>query len=467
MCCLTRAHCTEDFLLIDRPHLPPDGILVSPMGARHSVGRQVELGRSQDLLARAQRVIPGATQTFSKGPTQWVQGIAPIFAGRVKGPYLWDVDGNRYFDLPMALGPVILGHGHPAVTAAIERALADGITFTLPHPLETEVAETIVGAVPGAEMVRFAKSGSDATSAAVRAARALTGRERIAFSGYHGWHDWHIGATSRSAGVPRAVRELSHEFTFNDLDLLDAVLNAHEGEFAAIILEPAGLHEPTPGFLEGIRSRADSLGALLVFDEIITGFRLGMGGAQEHYGIQADLVCFGKALANGMPLSAVAGPERYMRVFEDEVFFSGTHGGEVLSLAACRATLEVLDTEDVHPNLWRRGERLMSAINAAAQRHDLAGRIAASGAAPRSVVSVTEPDPEAGAFARTLLQQELVKRGVLFNGSNFICHAHTDEDIEEIAAAYVGAIARVAELWPDGIAEALEGAPLAPVFRQP
>lgn len=422
--------------------------------------------RSEDLLARAARVIPGATQTASKGPSQWVRGAAPLFAERAEGPFLWDVEGNRYFDLPMALGPVILGHAHPAVRQSIEENLAAGITFTLPHRLETEVAERIVAAVPSAEMVRFGKTGSDATTAAIRAARAITGREHVAFCGYHGWHDWHIGATSKWAGVPAAVRALTHEFEFGDLASLDSLIARHGGELAAVILEPAGVHEPTAGFLQGVSARAHDAGALLVFDEILTGFRVAMGGAQERYAIEADLACFGKALANGMPLSAVVGPERYMRVFEQDVFFSGTHGGELPSLAAARATLDVLAAEPVHEHLWRLGDALIDGINDAARRYGLSEHISATGAAPRSVVSIVEPHPGAGLLARTLVQQELARRGVLFNGSNFICYAHSDQHIAAVITAYEASLARLAEVWPDQVGEALEGPPLQPVFSR-
>lgn len=423
--------------------------------------------RSEELLERAMRLIPGASQTVSKGPSQWARGVAPLFAARAEGPYLWDIEGARYFDLPMALGPVILGHGHPAVREAIERALDDGITFTLPHPLETEVAECIVAAVPNAEMVRFGKTGSDATSAAIRAARAITGREHIAFSGYHGWHDWHIGATSWHSGVPLAVRELTHGFEFGNLAALDELISSHPGELAAVILEPAGAQEPSAEFLHAVAERVRGAGALLIYDEIITGFRLAMGGAQERYGVEPDLACFGKALANGMPVSAVAGPEHLMRVFEREIFFSGTHGGEILSLAACRATLDVLAHEPVHERLWHLGTKLMDAINDSALRHGVAEHVAATGAAPRSIVSISEPDPEAGLVAKTYLQQELAKLGVLFNGSNFICNAHSDADIDAIASAYDDAISQLAELWPDGLEQALEAPVLRPVFTRP
>jgi glutamate-1-semialdehyde aminotransferase len=419
------------------------------------------LTRSQELLERAGRVIPAWTQTLSKNPTQWVQGVAPAYAARAEGAHVWDVDGNRYLDLPMALGPVILGHSHPVVTEAIERQLQDGIVFTLPHPIEVEVAEMVVARVPGAERVRFAKTGSEVTSAAVRLARAVTGRDDILAAGYHGWHDWYIGSTSRSLGVPTAVRELTSTFTFNDLDSLDAALDSSQP--AAVILEPAGAEEPAPGFLEAVVERARKAGALVIFDEIITGFRVAPGGAQERYGVEADLVTFGKALGNGMPISALAGRAELMERLE-EVFFSGTHGGEALSLAAARAVLGELDAA-AYERLYETGERLRAGIEAAISAHDLSDWVAIGGAAPRTVVTVREPDGAKGLPAKTLVQQELVKRGVLFNGSNFICLAHSDEDIVQATKAYGDAFERLAAALPNNVADLLEGPSIQPAFR--
>src|SRR6266567_4409052 len=191
------------------------------------------LAKSREYFARARHVIPSCTQTFSKGPTQFVQGVAPIFLQRGKGSHVWDVDGNEYIDFPMALGPILLGYAEPAVDEAIRRQLADGITFTLMHPLEVEVAERIVTACPGVEAVRFAKSGSEAMSAAVRAARAYTGRDRVLVSGYHGWHDWYIATTTRNRGVPEVVTSLVATFPFDDLDALAEALKG--GPTAAVI----------------------------------------------------------------------------------------------------------------------------------------------------------------------------------------------------------------------------------------
>jgi glutamate-1-semialdehyde aminotransferase len=425
-----------------------------------------KLDKSAELLERARRVIPAFTQTLSKNPTQWVQGVAPAYVSHAKGAHVWDVDGNRYVDFPMALGPVILGHADPGVSEAIERQLRDGIVFTLPHPVEVEVAERIVELVPGAERVRFGKTGSDVTTAAIRLARACTGRDRVLVCGYHGWHDWYIGSTSCAIGVPAAVRELTGTFAFNDLASLEAALDGRPGETAAVILEPCGVEEPDPGFLEGVVSRAHADGAVVVFDEIITGFRLALGGAQERYGVRADLAVFGKALGNGMPISALTGKAELMDRLE-EVFFSGTHGGETLSLAAARAVLDQLDAR-AYEYLYEMGERLRAGIRGAVDDAGVGEFVQISGAAPRTIVAIREPDLEGlapGLPAKTLVQQELVKRGVLFNGSNFICLAHSDEDIELAIAAYADAFFRLAEGLAGDLLGMLEGEPIQPAFR--
>jgi glutamate-1-semialdehyde aminotransferase len=424
-----------------------------------------ELTRSQELLARARRLIPGASQTMSKGPTQWAQGLAPAYLHRGRGARVQDVDGRWYLDFPMALGPVVLGHGHPAVNAAIRAQLQDGIAFTLPHPLELEVAERIAAIVPNAERVRFGKSGSDVTSAAIRLARAVTGRERVLSAGYHGWHDWYIGSTSMHAGVPRAVRELTEVIPWGDLGELRTALERHPGEIAAVILEPVGIAEPPTGYLQGVVEVAHEHGALAVFDEIITGFRLAPGGAQEHYGAMADLACFGKALGNGMPISALVGRGEIMDALE-RVFFSGTHGGEALSLAAARATLEVMQTESVHDHLWRLGARLQEGVRGAIAHHGLEEWVLCGGAAPWTIVSVREPDPQGATLpAKTLLQQEMLRAGVLYNGSNFVSLAHGEEEIDEAIDAYDHAFGRLAQALPDGVEALLEAPPVSQVFR--
>jgi glutamate-1-semialdehyde 2,1-aminomutase/spore coat polysaccharide biosynthesis protein SpsF len=425
------------------------------------------LRRSSELLARARELIPGASQTLSKGPTQWVQGVAPNYMERAEGAHVWDVDGNRYLDFPMALGPVLLGHRHPAVEQAILEQLRSGITFSLPHPIEIEVAERIVELVPGAERVRFAKSGSDATSAAVRLARANTGRERVIVTGYHGWHDWYIGSTTRHAGVPEAVRALVEQVPFGDMEMLSEALERHSGEVACVVCEPVGALVPTPALLGEMVDLVHRHDALVVFDEVISGFRLAPGGAQQHFGVRADLVCFGKALGNGMPISALVGAAAQMDGLQD-VFFSGTHGGETLSLAAARATLDVLAREPVSERLWRLGERLQAGVSSAIERHDLEEWVSCAGAAPWTIVGVREAHPDASTLpAKSLLQQEMIKRGVLFNGSNFISYAHREADIDLAIEAYDASLEVLSSALPDNLESRLEGAPLTPAFRTP
>lgn len=421
--------------------------------------------RSDELLARAEGLIPAWTQTLSKNPSQWMRGVAPAYLARGRGAHVWDVDGNEYIDWPMALGPVLLGHGDEAVSEAIRRQLDDGIVFTLPHPIELEVAEEVQRRVPGAERVRFGKTGSDVNSAAVRLARAFTGRDGIVACGYHGWHDWFVGTTSRALGVPDAVRALTDTFAFGDLGSLDAALDRQDGGTAAVILEAAGSREPPAGFLAEVVERAHAAGALVVFDEVITGFRFAAGGAQERYGVTADLATFGKALGNGMPIAALTGRGEVMDMLED-VFFSGTHGGETLSLAAAEATLARL-TPDAYAELERKGGMLRDGVRAEIAATGVDPWVTIDGAACWPVTVVTEPVAGGALLAKSLVQQEMVKRGVLFNGSNFISLAHSDEDVERTVAAYGAAFGKLAEVAPDRISEALESEPLSPAFRAP
>jgi glutamate-1-semialdehyde aminotransferase len=424
------------------------------------------LDKSAKLLERARRIVPAYTQTLSKNPTQWIQGVAPVYVSHAKGAHVWDVDGNRYVDFPMALGPVMLGHADPAVNEAIERQLRDGIVFTLPHPIELEVAERLVQLVPGAERVRFGKTGSDVTTAAVRLARACTGRDKVLVCGYHGWHDWYIGSTSRAIGVPGPVRALTGTFAFNDIASFEAALEDQRGETAAVILEPCAAHEPEPGFLDSVVSLSRAAGAVVIFDEIITGFRLAKGGAQEHYGVTADLAVFGKALGNGMPISAITGRGELMDRLED-VFFSGTHGGETLSLAAATAVLDRLDAH-LYEALYTKGERLREGIQRGVDQAGVGEWVEVTGAAPRIVVTVREPELDTtgdGLPAKTLVQQELLSRGVLFNGSNFTCLAHSDDDLELAIDAYGEAFALLAEGLEGDLLSLLRGDPIKPAFR--
>lgn len=417
------------------------------------------LTESEAWYARAERVIPMGTQTMSKHPGQWVRGAHPLYLERGKGAHVWDVDGNEWVDYPMALGPVLLGYAEPAVDEAVRRQLDLGITFTLMHPLEVEVAERIVAMCPGVDAVRFGKSGSDAVTAAVRAARAITGRDRVLVSGYHGWHDWYIGSTTRDAGVPKAVVDLTATFTYGELGSLERALETYPDAVAAVVLEPSGATVPDPGYLQAVVDLTRRHGAVSVFDEVITGFRLAPGGARERYGVQPDLSCYGKALGNGMPISAVAGRASVMDVFQ-EVFFSGTHGGEALSLAAAAAVLDTIADGTVLAGIEALGATLQARLAECVTRHGVGDRVTVGGEPQRTVVGFTGTDH---LVDKSWVQQCFAEAGVLFNGSLFVCARHSEADAGRAVEAFDTALAAMAT--GEDLAARLVGPPVEPVFR--
>jgi glutamate-1-semialdehyde 2,1-aminomutase len=421
--------------------------------------------QSQRYLERAERTIPLGSQTFSKSRTQFPYGVSPYFVTRARGSRIWDVDGNEYIDFINSLASVTLGYDDPDVTAAVKAQLEQGVIFSLPHTIEAEVAELICEMVPCAEMVRFGKNGSDATSGAIRLARAWTNRDRVAVCGYHGWQDWYIGSTARNRGVPRAVRELTHSFAFNDAESLRRLFDQHAGEFAAVILEPMNVNDPQPGFLHQVQQLTHAHGALLVFDETITGFRYAKGGAQELFGVVPDLATFGKGLANGYPVSVVAGRRPIMKLME-EIFFSFTFGGEALSLAAARATLRKLQQQDVIGTLRSRGERLMAGVRERIARNGIGELLSISGHPSWSFLLIKDVAGASQWQTKTLLMQELFARGILAYGTHNLSYAHSEQDIDRLLAAYD-------EVFPLLRAGALEGRmsellrckPLEPLFK--
>jgi len=424
------------------------------------------IDRSDQLYARAVGLIPAGTQTLAKGVGQHVRGVAPKYLRSGRGARVTDVDGNQFLDFTMGVGPLILGYAEPVVDAAIRAQLEDGITFSLMHPLEVEVAELVRDAVPGAEMVRFAKNGCDVTTAAVRLARAFTGREKVLSCGYHGWHDWHIAVTDRNRGIPRDVIALSHTFGYNDLASVEAAL---DDDTACVILEPTTFEAPHPQFLPALKALCAERGALLVFDEMWTGFRLALGGAQERFGVTADLACFSKAVANGMPLAVLTGRGDVMRLLEREVFFFSTFGGEALSLAAARATLEALRARRVPDQLEGLGSRLRDGLNALAARHAVPF-VRCVGFGCRTLVTFAPEGPAAGEdplVMKSFVQQELLKRGILWSGFHNLSAAHTEDDVEHALAAYAEVLTLLGEALRRGpLVAALRGAPVEAVFRR-
>lgn len=446
---------------------PNEGYYLSLLKEKPRKARKLKLIKSLAWAKRAEAVIPGLSQTFSKAPSQFVRGVAPLCLERGRGCRVWDVDGNEFIDTTMALAPVSLGYCDPEVDAAVAAQMKSGTILSQPHPLEVEVAETLKRLIPCAEMSRFAKNGSDATAAAVRLARYATGRDIVAAGGYHGWQDWYIGTTTRAGGVPKAVSALTKTFSYNKLDTLQAIFDENKGRVAAVILEPIGIEEPQPGFLEEVATLTRREGALLIFDEIVTGFRVGLGGAQAHYGVIPDLACFGKAMANGFPLSAVVGRADLMRRF-DEIFFSGTFGGELLSLAACKATIGVMEKKPVIAHLWNMGRRLQDGYNTLAKAVGLGDHTSCVGLPVHTVIPYKNEAGEPWWELKSLVQQEAVRRGLLFMATHNPCWALRDADVDEVLRVYAAALPIAADAVRRGkVKDILEGPPVEAIFRKP
>lgn len=398
-------------------------------------GNAHRYAKSEELLARAEQTIPLGTQTFSKSRVQYPFGVSPYFIEKGLGSHVWDVDGNEYVDFINSLAAVTLGYNDPDVTAAVRAQLEEGVIFSLPHPVEMQVAEKIVEMVPCAEMVRFGKNGSDATSGAIRIARAYTGRDRVAVCGYHGWQDWYIGSTARNKGVPKVTRDLTHSFAYNDIESLHKIFKEFPDQFAAVIMEPMNTTEPQDGFLHKVAELTRKNGAVFIFDETITGFRFANGGAQEYFGVIPDLATFGKGLANGYPVSAVAGKAEIMRQME-EVFFSFTFGGETLSLAAALATMTKLQHKPIIATIKTQGEKVLAGLRGLINKYEVEHIISFSGLPNWSFLNIKDAAPYTMWEIKTLLLQEMFSRGILTFGTHNMSYAHSDEDIAFLLDAY-------------------------------
>lgn len=421
--------------------------------------------QSQALLARAKKIIPLASQTFSKSFQQYPSGASPLFVTHGQGGRIWDVDGNSFVDLVGGLFPLILGYRDADVDRAIRNQLDRGISFSLSTTLEAELAERLVDMIPSAEKVRFGKNGTDVTSAAIRLARAKTGRDRVAICGYHGWQDWSIAVTTRNKGIPGAVRELTHTFPYNDLKGLETLLQTHPGEFAAVMMEPMNVAQPAPGFLEGVRDAAHQHGAILVFDEIITGFRFANGGAQSLFGVTPDLSTFGKALGNGMPISAIVGRADIMDEME-QIFFSGTFGGETLSLAAAIAVLDKLRREPVIETIKARGKALADDVQEMIEAHGLNDALTLSGQPTCKFVVFKDHPAARKEVVRTLFQREMIRHGVLIINAHALSYAHDENCLNQARAAYSYALDVIADECAKGDVEARLDIPvIEPVFK--
>ena len=420
---------------------------------------------SEALLERALKTVPLGSQTFSKSKTQLPHGISPYFAERGEGAYLIDVDGNKYIDFMNSLLSITLGYNNKEVVNAVKSQLDKGTIFSLASELEVQVAEKICEMVPCAEMVRFGKNGSDATAGAIRVARAYTKKEHVLVCGYHGWQDWYIGSTPRNLGVPQATSDLTHTFAYNDIESLEKLLKEYEGQVAAVILEPVNVFPPKDNFLQKVKELTHQHDAVLVFDETITGFRYANGGAQELFGVTPDLSTFGKGLANGYPLSAVAGKKEIMQLM-DEIFFSFTFGGETLSLAASLATLTKLQNEPILDTIKETGAYLMDELSKRIKTFQLEHIFSVEGYPVWSFIISKDTSYATMWEIKTLMQQEMLANGIFMIGTHNMSFAHTKEHIDELIKVYEIFFSKMqkAEEQQD-LKSLLKGKPLENLFK--
>jgi len=396
-------------------------------------------------------------------------GSSPMYIERGEGARLYDVDGNEYLDFICALGPITLGYNYPAVNEAITEQLKRGIIFSTQAPVECELAEKLEKLIPCAEMVKFVKNGSDATTAAIRLARAYTGRERVAKCGYHGMQDWSIGASENNKGVPKAVCELTKNFVYNDIASLEALLSEHPGEYAAVIMEPIQGSGTTKEYLRAVVDTAHRHGAVAIFDEVVSGFRYAIGGASEYYGVTPDLAAYGKGCANGMPLSFVAGKKDIVKLIETEgVFISMTFGGDALSLAAALATVKEMEEKDVIAHAWRLGTMMLEGLKERVERHGIGKAVSVSGLSPHCGVAFSDVGSLNYLDINTIYTSVMLERGILCQAINNISYSHTEEDIKIYLDAADAAFALIGEaIGKDSVSGILpEGARVNPVFKR-
>ncbi|MBH8558912.1 aminotransferase class III-fold pyridoxal phosphate-dependent enzyme [Hymenobacter negativus] len=422
-----------------------------------------DIAKSDELYARAQKIMTPVTQTLAKGPGQYTKGVSPKYVKRAKGSHIWDVDGNEYIDFQMGIGPISLGYAYPKVDDAIRAQLEDGITFSMMHELEVELSELIHEIIPNAASIRISKTGADVCSAAVRVSRAFTGRDNVLCCGYHGWHDWYIGTTSRDKGIPQESKDLVAAFEYNNIDSLKALLDEN---VACVILEPFIFDAPKDDFLHEVARLCKENGTLLIFDEMWTGFRVAVGGAQEYFGITPDLAVYSKAFANGMPIALLTGRRDVMQLFEQDVFFFTTFGGEALSLAAAVATISEMREKNVPARLAEQGKKLKDGYNDIAAELGISQYTKCYGYDCRTIVTF-DPSAGNGMEIKAFVQQELFKRGIMWGGFHNMCFSHTDADVAHTLAAYREVLPLLKEAIEAGdVASRLLGEPVEAVFRK-
>ncbi|GAB4578965.1 MAG: glutamate-1-semialdehyde 2,1-aminomutase [Anaerolineales bacterium] len=433
----------------------------------------MKFDQSKALQQKSHALIPGGAHTYAKGDDQYPE-LAPGFIARGQGCHVWDVDGNEFIEYGMGLRAVTLGHAYAPVVDAAAKAMQLGINFTRPTPFEIEAAEKFLSLIDQMEMVKFSKNGSDANDAAIRLARAYTGRDLVAVCVDHPFFsvsDWFIGMTAMNAGIPQAVRDLQVKFHYNDLASLQALFDQYPNRIACVIMEVETATPPKPGFLQGVRDLCTRHGALLIFDEIITGFRWHNRGAQFIHQIVPDLCTFGKALGNGYSIAALAGKREFMERgglnhAQERVFLlSYTFGAESHSLAAAMAVMEVYEREDVVGHLHRQGERLIRGMTEVIEEHGVQDYFGLMGKPCNLVFYTLDRQGNRSQAFRTLFLQEMIKRGVL-GPSLVVSYSHSEEDIDRTIEAVHGALGVYKQALESGVEKYLVGRPSDVVFRK-
>ena len=447
--------------------------------------KRINIKKSNSLYKKAIKIIPYGSQTYSKGVKAFSDGVSPKFLARGKGCQVWDVDGNKFIDYVMGNQPLILGYADKEVNNAVKKQLNFGSTFSLSNKLEIDVAQLLVKHIPDAEGARFGKNGADATTIAVRLSRAITKRDHIAFCGYHGWHDWFIGTTDLNSGVPKFNNQLAHAFTYNNLSSLEKIFSKFKNKIACVIMEPITVNGPMcikktndcsklcknycqNNFLSEVKKLCKKNGSLLVFDEVVTGFRYSLGGAQKLTGVIPDLSCWAKAMSNGIPISAITGKWEYIK-FLEKTFFSFTYGGDCIGLAAAKATINKLEKKNVIKHLYKVGEHLKKGLNELIKIYNLDFLLNCDGYACRSVMTIKKFGKyQKPLITKTLIQQELMFRGVLWSQYHSISYSHKIEHINYSLNAFEDALKKLSIIIKNNknIENYLLGKPCETVFSR-
>ena len=427
----------------------------------------VSYKKSDELLKRAIKVTPLGAQTYSKSYRYYCQGDSPSFIEKGDGCYLFDVDGNKFIDFVCALGPITIGYNNKEINDAIKKQLEKGISFSLQAEVEVELAEKIIEIIPCAEMVRFVKNGGDATTAAIRLSRAFTGRDMVALSGYHGMHDWSIGSTENNQGIPAEISNLTKTFEYNNINSLKELFDEYPNQIAAVILEPIQANGPKGDFLQKVKELAHENGAILIFDEVVSGFRYALGGASELCDIVPDMAAFGKGMGNGLPISAVAGKKEIMELIEEGVFVSTTFGGEALSMAGSLAALEILEKPGVYDYIWNLGTILKEGLEDLIKKYELEDVILVSGLPPHCGVEFEDVGNLDYLDINSIFSQTMIHNGIITVGINNINLSHTEEEINKYLVAAEEAMVNIRKAIEQNSTEGiLIGKKVDPVFKR-